>query len=88
MKPLPLAELRSTAANLGFSTFRLDRANADRAERICALGKALKARDAMRLARRCLKDIDQIRWWSDWEDYLADARDELRHWLGVMRRAA
>lgn len=87
MKPLPLAELRATAANLGLSTFHLDRANAIRAERICALGKAREARDAMRLARRCLKDIDQIRWWPEWEDALADARDELRYQLSLIRRA-
>lgn len=88
LKAMPLSDLRSLCADMGCSTFKLDQANADRAERIRALGKAREARDAMRLARRCLKDIDQIRWWSDWEEALADARDELRHWLGVMRREA
>lgn len=86
--PLSLDALRAVCADFGYTSFNLDRANAERARRIVALGKAREARDAMRLARRCLKDIDQIRFWGEWEDHLADARDELRYQLSLIRRAA
>jgi hypothetical protein len=87
-RPMPLADLRAVCADMGYSTFHLDRANAERARRICALGKARAARDAMRLARRALNDFSLIAWWPDWEEHLADARDELRYQLSLMNRHA
>ena len=87
-KPMQARLTDATVALFGHGTFMLDKRAALQSQRIVALGKAREARDAMRLARRCLKDIDQIRWWGEWEDALADARDELRHWLGAMRRDA
>ncbi len=78
----------ATRIAFGHGTFALDQRAAIQSQRIVALGKAREARDAMRLARRCLKNIDQIRWWSEWEEHLADARDELRYQLSLVRRAA
>ena len=59
-RPMPLADLRAVCADMGYSTFHLDRANAERARRICALGKARAARDAMRLARRANFERGQL----------------------------
>jgi hypothetical protein len=56
-KPLSHAALQATCANFGLTAFNLDRANAERAQRIVALGKARQYRQDYFSLRRAMRII-------------------------------
>jgi hypothetical protein len=101
MKPLPLAELRAVCADFGYTAFRLDRANAERAQRIVALGKAHQYRADFFSLRKSLRILGE---WEGsqanaggWGDLYADlsiadavdlARECWRESMSEMRREA
>jgi len=96
-RPIPLAELRATCANFGLTTFHLDRANADRAQRIVALGKARQYRQDFFSLRKAMHTLGS---WEagqsnagGWGDLYADlsipeamalAREGWRDYLGEL----